>query len=100
MRRTRRTRSAAPRTAPVKLSDGRHAGTRSTQRMIDHDCVNDGPNCEPVRAPADVARVTCGRCVQKMVGGAVLPPPPLTQEERLAKLVESRKAKQQQESAA
>jgi hypothetical protein len=82
VRRTRRSRSTPATPSSAGLSDGRHAGTRNTQRMIDHDCVNNRPTCEPVRAPADVARVTCGRCVQKMVGGAVLPPPPLTEEQK------------------
>ena len=83
MRRTRRTRK--PDGPAPKLGTGREGSVRSEVVSVEHTCKNNGPNCEPVTAPKNVSSVTCGRCVQKMVGGEVLPPPPPTPEQKAAK---------------
>lgn len=100
MRRTRRITRSADGPKP-KLTSGRDGNDKGEVALVEHTCNNNGPHCEPVTAPKNVSSVTCGRCVQKLVGGDVLPPPPLTPEQKAAKsaaFFEKQKAKRQKEA--
>jgi hypothetical protein len=50
------------------------SGKREEHEMVWHTCST--PNClEDVLAPKNVARVTCGLCMQRMVGPPAEPKP-------------------------
>lgn len=92
--RTRRNTKRPNGTTP-KLTSGRDGNDKSEVALVDHACRNNGPYCEPVTAPKNVASVLCGRCAQKLVGSEALPPPPLTdgqKKERFARFLASKKS--------
>lgn len=70
MRRTRNVK----RDPAVKVGSGRSGNDRAAIALVEHTCKENRATCEVVIAPKDVTSATCGRCVQKMVGGAALPP--------------------------
>jgi hypothetical protein len=56
-----------PKRGKMKLSRA-SSGKREDHRLVWRDCENVSQCGESVRVPADTEKVTCGWCVQKMLG--------------------------------